>query len=120
MAPAASSRGLLGPGHRATWQFRSRSKPRTSRRAATRASLFITHDGGRHWQKLELEENAELQRVIRRTAASWPIERFASLVLLTSCGIALAWEDPWIMDGSHSHVVCSDVRGESWWYRGLG
>jgi hypothetical protein len=51
---------------------------------------------------------------------SWPVERFASLALPSASAIALAWEDPWLHEGSQSHVIRSQDGGESWEYHCLG
>jgi hypothetical protein len=82
------------------------------------ASVFVTDDGGRRWRPVDWRVHWPC--VPFKRPASWPVEKFASLALPTPGCIALAWEDPWLFDGSQSHVVCSTDRGESWDYCCLG
>jgi hypothetical protein len=82
------------------------------------ASVFLTEDGGQQWRPLELKVN--WPGLLSKRPASWPVEKFASLALPTPGCIALAWDDPWLYDGSQSHVICSFDRGESWEYCCLG
>jgi hypothetical protein len=80
--------------------------------------VFVTRDGGQQWQENGLRvESPEWHRT---RPASWPVERFASLVLTEPEGVVLAWEDPWLMDHSQSHVLWSHDRCESWRYHCLG
>ena len=79
------------------------------------AGIFITRDGGQQW--IKRDPNLRLSLFSR---SFWPVERFASLALPSPRIIALAWEDPWLLDGSKSHVICSRDGGESWKYRCLG
>jgi hypothetical protein len=81
---------------------------------ARAADLFVTEDGGRLWRQ------TSILRTEGWPAASGRVGRFASLAMPTPTGIALAWEDPWLLDGSQSHVVYSHDRGGSWGYRCLG
>jgi hypothetical protein len=87
----------------------------TTERVKTVASIFVTMDGGQHWNQREAKPRLPLLR--RR---SWPVERFASAALTPLGVIALAWDDPWILDGSRSHVICSHDHGKSWEYQCLG
>jgi hypothetical protein len=82
------------------------------------AGVFITEDWGRQWRETDLRVGSPGWHHNR--PASWPVEKFASLALPTPGCIALAWDDPWLYDGSQSHVVCSFDRGESWEYSCLG
>jgi len=79
------------------------------------ASIFVTSDGGRRWDRRDAKPRVPLWR-----RASWPAERFDSLVLPSPGVAVLAWEDPWIYDGPNSHVLRSPDRGESWHYHCLG
>src|SRR5262245_13083665 len=73
------------------------------------AGIFVTTDGGRHWVKQDPKPRLPIL-----SSVSWPVEQFASLVLPSVNVIVLAWDDPWLFDGSKSHVICSQDCGESW------
>lgn len=79
------------------------------------AGIFVTTDGGRHWVKQDPKPRLPIL-----SSVSWPVEQFASLVLPSVNVIVLAWDDPWLFDGSKSHVICSQDCGESWKYSCLG
>lgn len=79
------------------------------------ANIFVTTDRGQHWNKRDTKPRLSLLR-----SRSAPVERFASLAVHSPSVIAIAWEDPWLLDGSESHVISSRDRGESWDYHGLG
>jgi hypothetical protein len=83
------------------------------------AHVFRTNDGGRTWHELQLNVRWKLTQAIRRATMSWPVEEFNALVL-TPDTVVLSWEDPWIYDGSRSHMIFSLDHGESWRYNGLG
>jgi hypothetical protein len=80
------------------------------------ANVFITTDHGRHWERnpMRLSWRSRL-----RSGFSWPVEQYQSLVVTEHRTILLAWEDPWIMERSRSHVVLSDNCGRKWRYRCL-
>ena len=80
------------------------------------ANVFITTDHGRYWERnpMRLSWSSRL-----RSWFSWPVEQYHSLVVTENRTILLAWEDPWIMERSRSHVVLSDNCGRKWQYRCL-
>jgi hypothetical protein len=79
------------------------------------ASIFVTDDEGEHWIKREPKPQLPFF-----WAGSWPVGQFASMALPAAGRIALAWEDPWLLDRPNSHVISSQDRGESWQYSQLG
>jgi hypothetical protein len=88
---------------------------KTTETVKSMAGIFVTMDGGQHWNQREAKPRLPLLR-----KRSWPVERFASAALTSLGVIALAWDDPWILDASRSHVICSQDHGESWEYKCLG
>lgn len=80
------------------------------------ANVFITTDHGRHWERNPMRLNWSSRL---RSRFSWPVEQYHSLVVTEHRTILLAWEDPWIMERSRSHVVFSDNCGRKWHYRCL-
>lgn len=79
------------------------------------AGVFVTIDGAEHWHKRDTKPRLPILRT-----SSWKVERFESLAVQTPGVVALAWEDPWIFEGSQSHIICTRDQGESWEYHCLG
>lgn len=75
------------------------------------ARFLRTIDGGVTWQAIE----PDIGRWGRlRAGASWPPEAVDSIAVLAGGMMAFAWEDPWLFEGPHCHLVLSvDVS----WHR---
>jgi hypothetical protein len=80
------------------------------------ANVFITTDHARHWLK-----NPMRLSWCSRVGAwfSWPVEQYQNLVATANATVVLAWEDPWIMERSRSHIIFSNNCGLKWHYRSL-
>lgn len=70
-----------------------------------RAGVFITTNPSLHWLKnsLRLSLNSRM-----RSMFSWPVEQFHSLAVTRNRTVMLAWEDPWIMEQSRTHIIYSN------------
>jgi hypothetical protein len=80
------------------------------------ANVFITSNHAQDWQKNPMRLSwASRMRVL----FSWPVEKFHSLLVTENRTVILAWEDPWIMERSRSHIIFSDSGGLKWHYRCL-
>jgi hypothetical protein len=80
------------------------------------SNVFVTTDQARYWQKnpMRLSWYSHV-----RALFSWPVERYQDLAVTANTTIVLAWEDPWIMERSRSHIIFSNNRGLNWHYRSL-
>jgi len=83
---------------------------------STLANVFVTTDQAQHWQKNPMHLSW-CSRV--RAWFSWPVERYQDLAVTANTTVVLAWEDPWIMERSRSHIIFSNNRGLNWHYRSL-
>ena len=84
--------------------------------AGIRAGVFITTNPSLHWLKNSLRLSLS-SRV--RSMFSWPVEQFHSLAVTPNRTVMLAWEDPWIMEQSRTHIIYSNHHGMKWHYRRL-
>ena len=75
------------------------------------AEVFITTDGGMHWQRRDPSAGVSS---IRKAIQEGSLERFESLVVPTRRSFALAWSDPWLFDVPQSHVISTTDQGDSW------
>ena len=96
---AAGSEPVSGPGQRTSI-----------------ARFWRTRDGGATWQPTE----PDIGRWGRlRAWPSWPPEAVDSIAVLSGGLLAFAWDDPWIYEGPHSHLVHSEDGGSHWRYTRL-
>jgi hypothetical protein len=80
------------------------------------ANVFITTNHARKWVKNPLRLNW-VGRM--RSLFSWPVEQFHSLAVTRNRTVLLAWEDPWIMERSISHLIYTHDSGPKWNYHRL-
>jgi hypothetical protein len=87
---------------------------RTESKDAKELARFLrTRDGGRSWEPLQPALSA-LERI--RAASGWPPEKVDSVAARPDGVLAFAWEDPWIFDDPHSHLMVSPDGGDRWRY----
>ena len=80
------------------------------------ARFWRTGDGGATWQAIE----PDIGRWGRlRAGASWPPGQVDSIAVLAGGLLAFAWDDPWLFDGPHCHIVLSADAGARWRYARL-
>jgi hypothetical protein len=78
------------------------------------ARFLRTIDGGVTWQAIQ----PDIGRWGRMRAwPSWPPEAVDSIAVLAGGVMAFAWEDPWLWEGPHNHLVFSADGGVHWRYR---
>lgn len=80
------------------------------------ARFWLTRDGGLTWQSIQ--PNIGFWGRLR-AGASWPPEEVESVTVLTDGRVAFAWEDPWLHEGPHCHIVLSADEGARWRYARL-
>jgi hypothetical protein len=80
------------------------------------AKYWLTRDGGVSWQAVQPDIGIWGRL---RAGFSWPPEYIDSVVVLAGGLVALVWEDPWIFEGPHNHIVLSADEGASWRYARL-
>ena len=77
------------------------------------ARFMRTIDAGVTWQAIQPEIGL-WERM--RAWPSWPPEAVDSIAVLAGGVMAFAWEDPWLFEGPHCHVLSVD-GGVGWHYR---
>jgi hypothetical protein len=77
------------------------------------ARFWRTGDGGVTWQAIE-PDIGFWGRL--RAWPSWPPEEVDSVAVLAGGVVAFAWEDPWLYEGPHCHIVLSADVGARWRY----
>jgi len=80
------------------------------------ANVFITTDHARKWEKNPLRLNWAGRM---RSWFSRPVEQFHSIAVTKNRTFLLAWEDPWIMERSGSHLIYTNDLGSKWNYHRL-
>ena len=83
---------------------------------SSNARFLGTRDGGATWQPIQPDIGLWGRL---RARASWPPEEVDSVIVMPDGLVAFAWEDPWLYDGPHCHLVLSTEAGSRWRYTRL-
>lgn len=81
------------------------------------AKLWLTRDGGASWQSIQPPDIGFWGRL--RAGSGWPPEEIDSVTVLAGGVLAFAWEDPWLHENSHCHLLLSADGGVAWRYSRL-